>query len=69
MMIDDDDHNNNKSKHSSSRLRTKSTGRTRDHEDDGNDQMLLKTRSKQTKTQLVQQAKSMRVTRNRRKEK
>jgi hypothetical protein len=69
MMIDDDDHNNNKSKHSSTRLRNKSTGRTRDHEDDGNDQMLLKTRSKQTKIQPVQRSKSMRVTRNRRKEK
>jgi hypothetical protein len=68
-MTDDDDHNNNKSKHSSSRLRTKSTGRTRNHEDDGNGQMLLKNRSKQTKIQPVQRAKSMRVTRNRRKEK
>jgi hypothetical protein len=66
MMIDDDNQSN-KSKHSSTRLRTKSTGRTRNHEDDGNDQILSKTRSKRTKTEPKQPTKSMMVTRNRRK--
>jgi hypothetical protein len=64
-MIDDD--NNNKSKHSSIGLRTKSMGRIRNHDNDGDDKIFFKTRSKQNKNQSKPRAKSMVVTRNRRK--
>jgi len=63
----DDDNKNNKSKYSSTRLRTKSMGRIRNHDDDGADQIVLKTSSNVKKNQSKQRAKSMMVTRNRRK--
>ncbi|CAF3473467.1 unnamed protein product [Rotaria sp. Silwood1] len=62
--VDDD---NNKSKHSSARLRTKSMGRTRNHDDDRDDQPIVKKRLTVNKNQTKQRAKSMMVTRNRRK--
>jgi hypothetical protein len=63
-MTDDD---NNKSKYSSARLRTKSVGRIRNHDDDGDDQIVLTTRLNVKKNQPKTRAKSMMVTRNRRK--
>ena len=63
-MVDDD---NNKLKKSSTRLRTKSMGRIRNHDGDGDDQTILKTRSNVKKNQPKTRAKSMMVTRNRRK--
>ncbi len=68
-MTDDDEDNNNdnKSKYSSTRLPTKSVGRTRNHENGGDDEILSTTRSKRNKNQSKQGAKSMMATKNRRK--
>ena len=63
-MFDDD---NNKSKKSSTRLRTKSMGRIRNQDNDGDDQIILKARSNVKKNQPKTRGKSMMVTRNRRK--
>lgn len=68
MFNDNDDENNNKSKHLSTRLRTKSVGRPRKHADDeGDNEILSTTRSKRTKNESQQRAKSMRATRSRKK--
>jgi hypothetical protein len=63
-MTFDDDNQNNKSKHSLTGLRKKSTGRSRNQE---NEKIVSKTRSKRTKTESKQPAQSKMATRNRRK--
>jgi len=66
-LIDDNNNNNNKSKYASTRHRTKSVARSRNHDDNEDDLIISTIRSKQNKTQPKQRAKSMMATRNRRK--